>query len=115
MEDLLVIGGGPAGLMAAISASGKKVTLIDKNPSPGRKILASGNGKCNITNSDLSLSNYHGDKQFLKKVFSKFDNKDLLSFFDNLGVRMKEERFGRILPVTESAVTVLECLMDELK
>ena len=114
MEDLLIIGGGPAGIMAALTAGKKRVTIIDKNPSPGRKILASGNGKCNITNSNLSLSNYRGDKAFLKKVFSKFNNQDLIAFFASLGVQLKEERFGRYLPVTESSATILDSLLEEV-
>ncbi|MFH1074015.1 MAG: NAD(P)/FAD-dependent oxidoreductase [Candidatus Firestonebacteria bacterium] len=116
MEDLVVIGGGPAGIMAAITASGKdkKIIIIDKNPSLGKKILSSGNGKCNITNSDLSADKYCGDKNFLKKVFAGFDNKNLISFFEKRGVMLKTESFGRVLPVTETSASILDCLSDEL-
>ena len=116
MEDLVIIGGGPAGIMAAITASGnnKKVVLIDKNPSLGKKLLSSGNGKCNITNSDLNTGKYSGDKEFLKKVFKQFDNKDLVSFFEKRGVMLKTEGFGRILPVTETSASILDALSDEL-
>ena len=116
MEDLLIIGGGPAGLMAAITASGnnKKVLLIDKNPVLGKKIRVSGNGKCNLTNSDLNLGKYSGDKIFLEKIFSKFDNKNLMDFFEKRGVLLKTESFGRVLPVTEDAGTIIDCLIGEL-
>jgi len=116
MEDLVIIGGGPAGIMAAIAASGNdnKIILIDKNPSLGKKILASGNGKCNITNSELNTEKYCGDKEFLKKVFAVFDNKSLISFFEERGVMLKTEGFGRVLPVTETSASVLDCLSDEL-
>lgn len=116
MEDLLIVGGGPAGIMAAITAAanGKKVVLVEKNPNLGVKIRVSGNGKCNITNSDLSLDKYGGDKNFLKKIFSKFDNKALVAFFEKRGVLLKTEGFGRVLPVTESSASILDCLYAEL-
>ncbi len=116
MDDLLIIGGGPAGIMAAITAAGrgKKVTLIDKNPALGKKILVSGNGKCNISNSDMSLARYAGDKNFLKTVFSCFDNKTLMEFFEKRGVILKTEGFGRVLPITESSATIIDCLLEEL-
>ncbi|OGF46292.1 MAG: hypothetical protein A2231_08600 [Candidatus Firestonebacteria bacterium RIFOXYA2_FULL_40_8] len=115
MEDLVIIGGGPAGIMAAITASAnKKVVLLDKNPSLGKKILASGNGKCNITNAILEEDKYCGDKVFLKKVFAELDNMKLMKYFEKRGVMLKVEGFGRVLPVTETSASIMDCLSDEL-
>ncbi|MCX5777116.1 MAG: NAD(P)/FAD-dependent oxidoreductase [Candidatus Firestonebacteria bacterium] len=116
MLDLLVIGGGPAGIMAAITAAGKNknVLLLDKNPSLGRKLLASGNGKCNLSNSTLVPDNYFGNKLFLKNIFAKFNNKTLDNFFKKRGVLLKTEEFGRVLPFTESSASILDCLQEEI-
>jgi len=116
MEDLVIIGGGPAGIMAAITASDNKknILLLNKNPALGRKIRVSGNGKCNITNSDLNTDKYCGDKTFLKKVFEEFDNKNLIAFFEKRGVMLKTESFGRVLPVTENSASIIDCLEEEL-
>ena len=115
MNDIVIIGAGPAGLMAGISAarSGKRVVIVEKNHKPGKKILASGGGRCNISNSRLDTSFYRGDAVFLGRILKQFSGKDLLSFFDGLGVRFKEESLGRIIPVTEQAVTVLDALLEE--
>ena len=117
MEELIILGGGPAGLMAAISAARRGITplILEKNVLLGRKILVSGNGRCNITNSNLNLNNYNGDKPFLEKIFSCFSDKELTNFFDELGVRLKEETFNRVIPVTEQAGTILDALNDELE
>lgn len=115
-ENVLIIGAGPAGIMAAISAGerGIKALIIEKNQTIGKKILVSGNGRCNLTNDNFDLNKYHGDKAFLKKVFDKFDKEKLVDFFHRSGVKFKKDEFGRILPVTDQAVTILNCLIDEL-
>ena len=115
MNELLIIGAGPAGLMAGISAArlGKKAVILEKNQRPGKKILASGGGRCNISNSDIKPSFYRGDSYFAEAVLKKFSSKDLLAFFDELGVKFKEESLGRIIPVTEQAATVLDSLREE--
>lgn len=120
MENIIIVGAGPAGIMSAISSArnsrgSKNIIILEKNPIIGKKILASGNGRCNISNAKIDLSKYHGDKNFLREVFSRFDNNKLISFFDELGVKLIEEEYGRIFPATKQAVTITDALLDELK
>jgi len=118
MSRIIIVGAGPAGLMAAIAAAGARqkneICLLEKNPSPGRKILVTGNGRCNLTNASLDLDAYNGDRNWLKRVLLQFDNRRLMSYFNSLGVKLKEEEFGRILPVTDQASTILDALLSEL-
>ncbi|MCK5451160.1 MAG: NAD(P)/FAD-dependent oxidoreductase [Candidatus Omnitrophica bacterium] len=117
---IVVIGGGPAGMMAAIgAASGQnEVTLIEKNKHLGRKLLLTGGGRCNLTNicepEDLI---YHFSKtgSFLRDAIKTFDNKSLISFFAKRGLKIKVEENGRVFPVTDKASSVLDLLEDEIK
>lgn len=116
-NDLAIIGAGPAGIMAAITASknNQSVVLIDRNQVIGRKILATGNGRCNITNRLANPLNYHGaDFLFIQKVLKNFDQFDTISFFENLGLVLKEEDSGRMFPRTNQATTVVDALEHEL-
>lgn len=114
--DVAIIGGGPAGIMSAIITSEKhSVILIEKNEFVGRKILATGNGRCNLTNCDIKIDRYHGgDLDFIKKVLANFNQFDTMKFFENLGVVLKEEDNGRIFPRTNQAQTIVDALTDEL-
>ena len=98
MYDLIVIGGGPAGIMAAIAASqnSSNVILLEKNSSLGRKLLMSGGGRCNITNSKpiKQLLTFFNNKNFLKHSFYSFTNEDLLALFDFDFVDRRERAFG---------------------
>ncbi|WP_307341816.1 NAD(P)/FAD-dependent oxidoreductase [Metabacillus malikii] len=118
--DVLVIGGGPSGLMAAIAAGehGARVLLIDKGNKLGRKLAISGGGRCNVTNRlpvDEIIKHIPGNGRFLYSAFSEFSNEDIIAFFENLGIQLKEEDHGRMFPVTDKAQSVVDALLTELK
>ena len=118
--DIAVIGGGAAGAMAAIKAaegSSKKIVLIERNDSIGKKILITGKGRCNITNAgdiEVFIKRFHSSGQFLRTAFFKFFNQDLIQFFETKGLELKTERQGRVFPVTDKAASVIAVLKDYL-
>lgn len=112
---VIVIGGGAAGLLAAGRAAelGAEVILLEKNKAVGRKILISGKGRCNLTNSadlDTFLQNYHGQGRFLYSAFHHFFHPELLALCKEFGVGTKVERGGRVFPVSDKATDVVEAL-----
>ena len=116
----IVVGGGPAGMMAAISASehGDRVTLFEKNNSLGKKLLITGKGRCNITNSaDMSefIQNIPGNGKFLYSAFKNFTNLDIIQMLKNNGLEVKYERGKRVFPITDKSKDVLDCFIKELK
>ncbi|HZH60871.1 MAG TPA: NAD(P)/FAD-dependent oxidoreductase [Metabacillus sp.] len=118
--DVVVIGGGPSGLMAAIAAGEKKakVLLLDKGNKLGRKLAISGGGRCNVTNRlpiNEIIKHIPGNGRFLYSAFSEFSNEDIISFFENLGIQLKEEDHGRMFPVTDKAQSVVDALISELR
>ncbi|MED0656174.1 NAD(P)/FAD-dependent oxidoreductase [Anoxybacillus ayderensis] len=118
--DVVVIGGGPSGLMAAIAAGeqGGRVLLLDKGDKLGRKLAISGGGRCNVTNRrpvDELIQHIPGNGRFLYRAFSMFNNEDIIRFFERLGVPLKEEDHGRMFPVSNSAQSVVQALLRELK
>lgn len=118
--DVAVIGGGPSGLMAAIAASenGSKTILIEKGNKLGNKLAISGGGRCNVTNrlpEDEVIKNIPGNGKFLYSAFSVFNNYDIIDFFEGLGVALKEEDHGRMFPVSNSAKSVVNTLINKLK
>ncbi len=114
--DVIVIGGGPSGMIAAGKAGsmGKKVLLLEKNGVLGKKLLITGGGRCNITNNKTNtremLAKYKGNDKFLFSAFSQFDVNDTLTFFKERGLETKEENEGRMFPVTDKAETVYNVL-----
>lgn len=115
--DVLVIGGGASGLAAAIMAArqGVRVAIAEKMPRVGKKILATGNGRCNITNKNIAPSRYFGDKSLTKSAFARFGLDDTVKFFDSIGVMLTELDDGKIYPRSLQATTVLDQLREELK
>lgn len=117
---VVVIGGGPAGMMSAISAakSGDKVVLLEKNNILGKKILITGKGRCNITSSldiDDFINNIPGNGRFLYSAFENFDNKDIIELLKKEGVSIKEERGNRYFPTSDRAEDVRMALERETK
>jgi len=115
--DIAVIGGGAAGIVAAISAgrNAKNVVICEKIPRLGKKILISGAGRCNISNLDLSEAHYNPrSRELVKSVFSRFGREKIENFFSGLGLKLCSEG-SRVFPVTDQAASVLKVLEDELK
>ncbi|WP_407272241.1 NAD(P)/FAD-dependent oxidoreductase [Radiobacillus sp. PE A8.2] len=115
-----VIGGGPSGLMAAIAAAenGANTLLIDKGDKLGKKLAISGGGRCNVTNrlpQEEVIKHIPGNGRFLYSAFSVFNNYDIIDFFEGLGVALKEEDHGRMFPVSNSAKSVVNALLNRLK
>ena len=110
-----VIGGGAAGMMAAITAAraGQSVTILEGGERLGKKILSTGNGKCNLGNRSLSSENYYGSHEFLSKAFKRFGTEETLKFFHELGLLTKE-RNGYLYPLCEQASAVLDVLRFEV-
>jgi predicted Rossmann fold flavoprotein len=118
--DIIVIGGGPSGLMASISASrnGAKVLLIDKGDKLGRKLGISGGGRCNVTNAkplDELIRHIPGNGRFLYSALANFSNQDIIRFFTELGIDLKEEDRGRMFPVSDKAKTVVDVLIAKVR
>lgn len=116
---VIVIGGGPAGMLAAISAAqlGNEVIILEKMNSCGRKLLITGKGRCNITSSlDISefIKNTPGNGKFLYSAFKNFTNKNIIELLNKNGVKVKEERGNRVFPVSEKSLDVLQALIKEL-
>lgn len=116
---VVVIGGGPAGMLAAISAArlGDEVIILEKMNSCGRKLLITGKGRCNITSSlDISefIKNTPGNGKFLYGAFNNFTNQDIIELLNKNGVEVKEERGNRVFPVSDKSLDVLKALIKEL-
>jgi predicted Rossmann fold flavoprotein len=118
--DVIVIGGGPSGLMACIAAAehGAKVILIDKGDKLGRKLGISGGGRCNVTNAkeiDELIKHIPGNGRFLYSALDTFSNRDIVAFFESMGIALKEEDRGRMFPVSDKAKTVVDALVGKVR
>ena len=116
---VIVIGGGPAGMMAAIASAenGNNVILLEKKERLGRKLLITGKGRCNITSSlpiEEFIQNIPGNGQFLYSAFKNYTNNDIINFLNEEGLEVKEERGNRIFPVTDKSLDVLKCFTKRL-
>ncbi|MDO5717563.1 MAG: NAD(P)/FAD-dependent oxidoreductase [Tissierellia bacterium] len=116
----IIIGGGPAGIFAALNAKNKsnEVILLERNPKLGRKLAITGKGRCNITN-DADISDFfnqiNSNREFLYSAFYRFTNNDLIDYFQNRGLKLKVERGGRVFPESDKSYDILDILYDDLK
>ncbi len=120
MYDVIVIGGGSSGLMASVSASqsGAKVLLIDKGDTLGRKLGISGGGRCNVTNAkeiEELIKHIPGNGRFLRSALASFSNRDIIDFFEGMGIKLKEEDNGRMFPISDKAKTVVDALVNKIR
>jgi len=117
MKKVIVIGGGAAGLMAAYTASGagSRVTLLEKNEKPGKKLYITGKGRCNLTNAcsmEELQSHVVTNPKFLYSAFHQFSNQDMIAFLERQGVRTKVERGNRVFPVSDHSSDVIRALRE---
>ncbi len=119
MKTVIVIGGGASGIMAALTAAedkNNKVLLIERQQRIGRKLLSTGNGRCNLTNTGASTADYHGaSESFVASAFELFDVNDTLRYFSDLGLVTVTEYGGRVYPLSNSANSVLDVLRFALE
>ncbi len=118
MTDLVVIGGGPAGMLCAIQAAqrGLSVTVLDRNLQLGRKLRITGKGRCNVTNDCDTrefMANIPGDGRFLYSAMSRFGTREVMAYFESLGVPLKVERGNRVFPVSDNANDIANALVRE--
>ncbi len=124
MKNVVIIGGGAAGLKAAISAAYKYkegsalITVVEKNSRPARKVMITGKGRCNVTNNcdiDTLIANTPRNPRFLYSAFSSFLPQDTMTFFESVGVPLKTERGNRVFPCSDKAVDIVDALVNTAK
>ncbi len=119
-NDAIVIGAGPAGMMAAITAArlGRKVLVIERNDRPGRKLRITGKGRCNVTNFSSPrdiMANTPGNGKFLFSCLNRFPPEAVMEFFEQIGVPLKVERGSRVFPVSDKAEDIVDALVREMR
>lgn len=117
-NHIIIIGGGAAGMLAAIIArrQGARVTILERNPRVGKKILATGNGRCNYTNVNADINCYHGhNREFAHSPLAQFTVEETIDFFEELGIAHKVEELGKVFPMSDQASSVLDVLRYELE
>src|SRR3989344_5083440 len=121
MWDVTVIGGGPAGMMATARAAelGAKVVVLEKNDAPGKKLLITGGGRCNVTHAELDvrafLAKFKKNDKFLFSAFSQWSVKETLDFFHARGMPSKVEAENRVFPISDSAQLVWDVMVRSMK
>ena len=120
MSKVIVIGGGAAGMMAAIGAAqkGHQVTLLEKNEKLGKKLFITGKGRCNVTNAadmEVLFANVCTNEKFLYSAFYQYDNKAIMSFLEKAGCSLKIERGDRVFPVSDHSSDVIAAFQRELR
>ena len=119
-EEIIVIGGGAAGMLAALSAAerGAAVTLLERNPKLGRKIYITGKGRCNVTNDctvEEALASVPRNSRFLFSAMTRFPPREVMAYFEKLGVPLKTERGNRVFPVSDKAADIIDALLLALR
>ena len=124
MKNLVIIGGGAAGLKAASSAAfvlrdtEHQVTVIEKNPRPARKVMITGKGRCNVTNNcdvNTLIANTPKNGKFLYSAFNAYNSQETMSYFESMGVPLKTERGNRVFPVSDKALDIVDALVNPVK
>jgi Predicted flavoproteins len=118
LPDIVVIGGGASGIVASIIASRRnsQVTLLERNDRIGKKLLVTGNGRCNYTNKNMKVDCFHGTNiNFIENIIKQFDRDKTLEFFEKLGIAPKAEDGGKIFPMSLQSSSVLDVLRYELE
>ena len=120
MKNVIVAGGGAAGMMAAIAASraGAGVILIEKNEKPGKKLFITGKGRCNVTNDcdpEDFFANIVSNPKFMYSAYYGFDNTCVMSLIEENGCPLKTERGGRVFPQSDHSSDIIRCLSSILK
>ena len=120
MKKIVVVGAGPAGMMASAAAAecGGRVLLLEKMPRVGRKMMITGKGRCNVTSADEIpdiIKNIVGNGRFLNSSLRAFDNADVMAFFEGLGVPLKTERGNRVFPESDCAAAVVDAMLHYLR
>ena len=117
--DLVIVGAGAAGLAAAIFASQasgcKQILILDSAPRVGTKILVSGGGRCNVTHQVVTAKDYQGSQKIIRNVLAGFNQKQTIDWFASMGVELKEEDTGKLFPMTNSAQSILDALLNRCR
>ncbi len=122
IKNIAVIGGGASGMISALFARYEadrigvdtEISIYERNPRIGKKILVTGNGRCNFSNENMSADNYHGDSDFAFGIVNRFNYQDTVAFFRRIGVLSKADAAGRIYPMSFQASSVLDALRAEI-